>query len=137
VADLIVSADQFATFLNVSTIDPARATLMLDLAVAECSAYVAPLTDAALGVVLSVAARAYAAPTMAATESVGPFSVSRPAGGVYLTRSERRTLQRISGRGGAFSVDPTPADAGQGLAPWDQNVTWLTEVPFAEDAEQR
>jgi hypothetical protein len=34
-----------------------------------------------------------------------------------MTRDERRTLQRLAGRGGAFTVDPTPADA-------DPTVTW-------------
>ena len=51
----------------------------------------------------------------------------------WLYSAEQRLLRLAAGHGGAFSIDPTPADAGQGLMPWDQNVTWLTGVPLAED----
>jgi len=85
---------------------------------------------------LTVAARAYSSPTTATMETAGPFSVQRPAGGVYLTRTERQALKTLAGRGGAFSIDPTPADALQGLSPWSENVTWLDGVPLAEDVDR-
>lgn len=137
-ADLpFVTSDDLATFLGESSLDEARASLMLTLARQACEVYVSPLPDSALGVVLTVAARAYSSPTTATMETAGPFSVQRPAGGVYLTRTERQALKTLAGRGGAFSVDPTPADALQGLNPWNQNVTWLDGVPLAEDVDRR
>jgi hypothetical protein len=82
----------------------------------------------ARAVILEAAARGYRNPQGLATEATGPYSASyRPPGGVYLTKDERRTL-RQAGRGGAFSIDPTPVDAGTTLAPWDQNVWWPSGV---------
>lgn len=131
-ANLVVSTDDLSTFLGGQPVDIVRGQMMLDGAVALCSTIVSPLPDTAKLLVLSVAARPFANPQGVTAETVGPFNVSRP-GGVYLTRAERLTLRALAGRGGAFSIDPTPAGAGEGLQPWDQNVTWLEGVPIADN----
>lgn len=103
-----------------AAVDDARGQFMLNQATALCESVVSPLPDAASVVVLSAAARAYSNPQGVTSETVGPFSVQRPWAGVYLTKSERATLRRMStGSSGAFSVDPTPADAGPGRT-WAQ-----------------
>src|ERR1019366_7762882 len=48
-------------------------------------------------------------------------------------RVEQRLLRLAAGQGGAFTIDATPVDAGQGLPAWDLNVTWLTGIPIIED----
>lgn len=118
------------TFLGNPSIDTTRAQLMLDGAIAACSIYLNPLPETAEFTVLSVAARAYANPTGVVTEGVGPFHV-RP-GDIYLTKQERQFLKSLAGRAGAFSIDPTPVDAGQGLDVWDQNVTWIDGIPLLD-----
>lgn len=114
---LPVDADELRVYLNMDEIDQTRADLMIDQAVLLAESIVKPLPDAASAVVLAVAGRAYANPQGIAYETVGPVSVQRPQAGLYMTRDERRTLQRLAGRGGAFTVDPTPVDA-------DPSVTW-------------
>lgn len=127
----IVVPQDLATYLG-TDVDTARATMILADAEAMCTAILAPLPVTAAPVIRSIAARAYANPEGVTAETAGPFSVQRPAG-LYLTRDERRTLWRLSGKGGAFSINVENATAGTGLAPWDQNVTWLEGVPLAED----
>jgi hypothetical protein len=41
------------------------------------------------------------------------MSVQRPtgSGGLYLTKSDKAALKSLAGRGGAFTVDPTPETA--------------------------
>lgn len=105
-----------------ATGDSDRAALLIQLAVDLCSTVISPLPAAARSVVLSVAARAYANPQNAQSQTVGPFSASYghgASGGLYLSRQDRATLQRIAGRGGAFTFDTIPATAGANLAPWD------------------
>lgn len=114
---LPVDADELRVYLNMQEIDRPRADLMIKQAVLLAESIVKPLPDAASAVVLAVAGRAYANPQGVAYETVGPISVQRPQAGLYMTRDERRTLQRLAGRGGAFTIDPTPADA-------DPSVTW-------------
>lgn len=99
-----------ATFLGTG-VDDARATLLLRLAQDRCEEILTPLPESAMGIVLSAAARGYSSPQGVSSEGIGPFSVQRPWAGVYLTKSERASLKRLGGQGGAFSVDPTPADA--------------------------
>lgn len=109
---LSVSTDDLDTFLALNgTIDTARGQLMLDLAVDLAMSVAQPLPMAALGIVLACAARAYSNPQMVQQEGAGPFSVTRPFPGIYLTKQERRSLRRICARTGAFTVDPTPVDA--------------------------
>lgn len=112
-----VDADKLRVYLGLDTIDETRAELMIGQAILLAESIVKPLPDAASAVVLAVAGRAYANPQGIAYETVGPVSVQRPQAGLYMTRDERRTLQRLAGRGGAFTIDPTPADA-------DPDVTW-------------
>jgi hypothetical protein len=104
----IASPSDLGTYLGDPAIDIARATLLLELAQSLCEAIVSPITSTALPIVLTSAARAYTNPTSVTGESVGPFSVQRPSGGVYLTKSERRALRNLAGRSGAFSVDLLP-----------------------------
>ncbi len=136
----IAIASDLGTYLGDPNIDAERATLVLRLAQDLCETVWTPLGDTALGILLGVAARAFNNVTSAHAVGLGSASISYGSqgtsvgiGGLYLSRSDIRTLRLIAGRGGAFSVDPTPADAGQGLQPWDQNVTWLTGVPLVED----
>lgn len=83
--------------------------------------------------VLSVAARGYVNPEGQAAETVGAVSSTWSSAGVYLLRAERLQLKSVAGRGGAFTVDPTPSDAGVNVPPWSENVTWLSGVPTAEE----
>jgi hypothetical protein len=85
--------------------------------------------DAAKGVVFDVAQRAYSNVTGVSSEGVGPFSRSLPSAGVSLTAANRRELRQLAGRGGAFTIDPTPADAGANLPLWDRNITWFGGEP--------
>lgn len=130
-ADLTVNPADLALFLDV-TVDTARAQLMLDLAQQECSIVLTPLPDTAKAVVLSVAARGYLNPQGNSTETVGQWS-SQQMGGIFLLRAERQSLLRLAGRGGAFTVDPTPSDAGTYLPPWDRNVFWPNGVPLVDE----
>lgn len=123
-ADPIATPDDMAAVLG-STVDNYRAITLLGLAQDLCSAIIDPLPVTARAVVIGVAARAYNNPTNAQQQTAGPYSVNfgSAGGGLYLTKQDRATLLRLAGRGGAFSIDPTPADAGRGLPWWDQNIT--------------
>ena len=113
------TAEQLALYLGLPEIDGARADLLIAQAVALCETVVKPLPDQATAVVLSVAARAYVNPQQVSYETIGPMSVQRPqgSGGLYLTRADKAALKSAAGRGGAFTVDPTPATA-------DPSPTW-------------
>ena len=120
-----------ATFLG-RDVDYDRANLMLSLASELCSTVVTPVPDTARSVILDVAARAYANISAATQMGLGSGQISfgsGPSGGLWLTRANIAALRRAAGKGGAFSVDPTPADAGQGLPAHDVNTTWLAPVP--------
>ena len=111
-------------------IDANRAQLLIDLAIERCQVEVMPLPDNARGIVLTVAARAYLNPTGIASETVGPNSVQFGSSGVgiFLSAVEEAVLQKMSGRGGAFTIDMTPEDALAELFPWDINA-WGSRVP--------
>jgi hypothetical protein len=112
------TAEDLGLYLNLDEIRGDRADLLIAQAVSLAQAIVSPLPDGATAVVLSAAARAYDNPTNANYETIGPMSVQRQqAGGLYLTKAEKVALKAMAGRGGAFTVDPTPADVN----PW---VTW-------------
>ena len=113
------TAEQLGLFLDLAEINGERADLLLEQAVALCETVVKPLPDQATAVVLSVAGRAYVNPQQVTYETIGPQSVQRPAGsgGLYLTKADKAALKSLAGRGGAFTVDPTPADA-------DPSPTW-------------
>jgi hypothetical protein len=107
------TADQLGLYLGLGEVDGERADLLIAQAVALCETVVKPLPDQATAVVLSVAGRAYVNPQQVSYETIGPMSVQRPqgSGGLYLTKSDKSALKALAGRGGAFTVDPTPATA--------------------------
>lgn len=107
------TAEDLGLYLGLDTVEGARADLLIRQAINLCLSVVAPLPDAATAVVLSASARAYTNPQGTTYETVGPMSVQRPSssGGLYLTKAEKSALKSMAGRGGAFTVDPTPATA--------------------------
>lgn len=107
------TAEQLGLFLALLEIDGDRADLLIEQAVALCETVVRPLPDRATAVVLSVAGRAYVNPQQVSYETIGPMSVQRPqgSGGLYLTKADKTALKSLAGRGGAFTIDPTPATA--------------------------
>lgn len=127
----IAAPSDLATYLGLDlvTLDLARAELAIRLAQDKCEAIVTPLTSAALGVVLDVAARMFTNPRNVTAETTGPFNVALPpvAGGSWLTRANIADLRRLSGRSGAFSIETMPATAGQGLPWWDTGVVVATD----------
>lgn len=116
------TAEQLGLYLGLPEIDGARADLLIASAVALCQTIVKPLPEGAEAVVLSVAGRAYVNPQQVSYETIGPMSVQRPqgSGGLYLTKSDKSALKALAGRGGAFTVDPTPETA-------DPSPTWLID----------
>ena len=116
----MATPDDLGTYLG-QTVDTVRAQQFIDWATALCQSVVNPLPAGADAVVLDVAARGYTNPTNAQQETVGPYTVGhgKVGGGLYLTRGNKRTLRRLAGGGGAFTIDTTPATAGQNLPPWD------------------
>lgn len=113
------TAEQLGLFLGLGEIDGNRADLLITSAVSLCETIVKPLPEGAEAVVLSVAGRAYVNPQQVSYETIGPMSVQRPqgSGGLYLTKNDKAALKSLAGRGGAFTVDPTPATA-------DPSPTW-------------
>ncbi|MFF9309891.1 hypothetical protein ACF1BS_03180 [Streptomyces sp. NPDC014748] len=109
----IPTAEQLALYLGLEEIDGSRAGLMIQTAIQLCQTIVKPLPEGAEAVVLSVAGRAYVNPQQVSYETIGPMSVQRPqgSGGLYLAKGDKAALKSLAGRGGAFTIDPTPADA--------------------------
>ncbi|MFH8804055.1 hypothetical protein ACH4F6_31455 [Streptomyces sp. NPDC017936] len=107
------TAEDLGLYLDLPEIRGDRADLLIAQAVALCETVVKPLPDQATAVVLSVAGRAYVNPQQVSYETIGPMSVQRPqgSGGLYLTKSDKSALKSLAGRGGAFTVDPTPVTA--------------------------
>ncbi|MGW1154450.1 hypothetical protein [Streptomyces rubiginosohelvolus] len=125
------TAEQLGMYLGMGEIDGDRADLLIQQAVALAQSVVRPLPDDASAVVLSVAGRAYVNPQQVSYETIGPMSVQRPtgSGGLYLTKADKAALKSLAGRGGAFTVDPTPASA-------DPSPTWpVDEVFFGDEFE--
>lgn len=98
------------TFLGMEagTINTTRATQIISFAQALCESIVFPLPANAMGTVLQVAARSFSNPEGVTSESVGPYHVTRGAAALYLTRGDKATLRRLSGKIGAFSIDTMP-----------------------------
>ena len=117
------TAEQLGLYLGLGEIDGDRADLLITSAVGLCQTVVKPLPEGAEAVVLSVAGRAYVNPQQVSYETIGPMSVQRPtgSGGLYLTKNDKAALKSLAGRGGAFTVDPTPATA-------DPSPTWPIDV---------
>ena len=123
------TAEDLGMYLGMAEIDGDRADLLIRQAVALATSVVKPLPDEATAVVLSVAGRAYVNPQQVSYETIGPMSVQRPSGsgGLYLTKADKAALKSLAGRGGAFTVDPTPATA-------DPSPTWpLDDVVFGDE----
>ena len=110
------TAEDLALYLGLDEINGNRADLLIQQAMNLCLAVVRPLPEEATAVVLSAAGRAYVNPQQVSYETIGPMSVQRPSGsgGMYLTKADKTTLKSLAGRGGAFTIDPTPAAA----TPW-------------------
>ncbi|MFC9285372.1 hypothetical protein [Streptomyces sp. NPDC057052] len=124
------TAAELGLFLDLSEINGDRADLLLQQAVALCETVVKPLPDQATAVVLSVAGRGYVNPQQVSYETIGPMSVQRPqgSGGLYLTKADKTALKSLAGRGGAFTVDPTPATA-------DPSPTWPVDDDYGPPLE--
>lgn len=107
------TAEQLGLYLGLPEIQGDRADLLIAQAVALCETVVKPLPDQATAIVLSAAGRAYVNPQQVSYETIGPMSVQRPqgSGGLYLTKADKAALKSLAGRGGAFTVDPTPSTA--------------------------
>jgi hypothetical protein len=126
------TVEQLGLYLGLDEIDGARADLLIATAISLCQTVVKPLPEGADAVVLSVAGRAYVNPQQVSYETIGPMSVQRPSGsgGLYLTKADKSALKSLAGRGGAFTVDPTPATA-------DPSPTWPIDdlTGWADDYE--
>lgn len=114
---MTATVDMLDTYLGLNgSINTDRAALVLSLATDLCLSVVNPLPDGSDGVVLDVAARGYSNPTNATVGPAGVFGPGQPPpmGGLWLTKTNIATLRRLSAdaSSGAFSIDPTPADAG-------------------------
>lgn len=134
---MAVSAEDLAVFLE-QDVNEQRAELLLSQARNLCLSVLSPLPDQADAVVLAVAARAYVNVSSARSVGLGSGQVSfgstsgtQGVGGLYLSRSDRRNLRGMGtpAGSGAFSIDPTPMDAGTGLQLWNQNLP--LPVPYA------
>ena len=124
------TAEQLALYLGLEEIGGDRADLLIEQAVALAQSVVKPLPGEATAVVLSVAGRAYVNPQQVSYETIGPMSVQRPqgSGGLYLTKSDKAALKALAGRGGAFTVDPTPTSA-------DPSPTWPVDDTYGAGLE--
>ncbi|MGW7350948.1 hypothetical protein [Streptomyces sp. NPDC054784] len=122
------TAEQLALYLGLDEIQADRADLLIEQAVALCESVIRPLPDQATAVVLSVAGRAYVNPQQVSYETIGPMSVQRPqgSGGLYLTKADKAALKALAGRGGAFTIDPTPVTADPSPT-WPQDELYDTE----------
>jgi hypothetical protein len=130
VAFVTPTAEQLGLYLGLDEIQGDRADLLIAQAIALCETVVKPLPDQATAVVLSVAGRAYVNPQQVSYETIGPMSVQRPqgSGGLYLTKADKAALKSLAGRGGAFTVDPTPETA-------DPSPTWPIDDSYGPGLE--
>lgn len=127
---MTVDSGTLATYLDADNINSDRANLLLALATELVASVLgvdaSAVPDAADGVILSSAARAYQAPTPQTAQMVGPYQVSGVGGGLTLTKSEKANLLRLGGKGGAFMIDTITPSVGSGLPPWDADWGWPT-----------
>ncbi|NED75405.1 hypothetical protein G3I51_24385 [Streptomyces sp. SID9944] len=124
------TAEELGLILGLGEIDGARADLLIRTAIQLCQTIVKPLPEGAEAVVLSVAGRAYVNPQQVSYETIGPMSVQRPqgSGGLYLAKGDKAALKSLAGRGGAFTIDPTPADATPAPTyPYDEDGVEFTD----------
>jgi hypothetical protein len=120
-SDPALTPSDLGTYLGIGSIDTARAQLVLNEATALALSVVNPLPTGANAVILDVAAKAYLNPGNLQGESAAPFGATYGpnAGGLTLTRAQTRTLRRLNGGGGAFTIDTAPPTAPP-LPWWDQ-----------------
>lgn len=123
----IVTPANLATYLQIDMDDAetARAQMLIDHAIIQALSIVtvgdvpatgpteANLPAGAESVILPAVARIYLNPASLTGETAGPFNYTRTAGtGSLFSKAERQTLRRLAGQSaGAFTIDPTPADA--------------------------
>ena len=124
------TVEQLGLLLGLGEIDGDRADLLIATAISLCQTVVTPLPEGAEAVVLSVAGRAYVNPQQVSYETIGPMSVQRPSGsgGLYLTKADKSALKSLAGRGGAFTIDPTPETA-------DPSPTWPIDDTYGPGLE--
>lgn len=140
------TADDVATYLDIENINEKRAELFIAQAMALAASYVDPVPPAGNAIVLGAVARAYTNAQGVTAETIGPYSVTRPTGGVYFTKAETANLKRLGGKGGAYTVDPTPAvlgdwfdygplDVDEWGRPLDQSLLWVDAGEYGEWSE--
>ena len=121
-SDPIATPSDLGVYLG-TTVDDGRAAFVLGLAQDLCETVASPLPAAAKGTVLGVAARAYNNVTSAHQAGIGSAQVSYGSpnssvgiGGLFLSKTDTKTLRRLTGRTGAFAIDLLAVDAdGDGL----------------------
>jgi hypothetical protein len=125
-SDPLVDPSDLGTYLSDDKINQDRALLMIGLAQELCESVVADLPDTARGVVLRVAARAYTTTLVSRKGQMQDAGSPYGGGGagLCLTDEDVVDLRRITGSGGAFSIDLLPADYAVVLPPWDVSPGW-------------
>jgi hypothetical protein len=126
VSDPVVSVPELGLYLNDTSIDTNRAEFMIGQAQMLCESVVSPLPAGAAVVVTRVAGRGYVTSTTTRGAQLvaagSPFGlVPGGVGGLFLTRQDKGDLRRMAGGGGAFTINPMPADYAVTLPPWDVN----------------
>jgi hypothetical protein len=88
--------------------------MVLDKATALCLSVVNPIPIGGNAVILDVAARAFLNPGNLTAQAAAPFSATygSVSGGLWLTRQNTRTLRRLAGSGGAFTIDTMSRGVG-------------------------
>ena len=112
VSSPLATPAELGVYLGRADLDTDRAELILQLAHDLCETITTPMVAEGKGVELAVAARAYTNVSSAHQAGIGSAQVSYGApnssvgiGGLFLSKSDIRTLRRLAGRTGAFSVD--------------------------------
>lgn len=97
--------------------DDQRATLLLQLAHDKVESFVSPAPEAAKGIELAIAGRAWTNVTSANQMGLGSAQVSYGSqnstfglGGLYVSSAEAKELRRLAGRTPAFDVSMIPPD---------------------------
>lgn len=135
-----VSPTDLQTSLGLADIDTARAQMLIDDAVAQALAiatvgvvvdFPGPgnLPTGSDGVIRAAAARQYLNAAGVTTETVGPYSATRPApSGSMFSYAECQVLRRLAGRGGAFSIDVTPSYAHDVFDPLREDIEDVEQI---------
>lgn len=120
---------ELGVYLGRADIDTDRAELILTLAHDLCETIVSPIPELGKSVELAVAARAFNNVSSAHQAGIGSAQVSYGApnssvgiGGLFLSKSDIRTLRRLAGRTGAFSIDLLPAEVPPTVVPVVSNI---------------